>query len=44
MTQEQVLWIEAAKLINADPEDHQDDELIQPIFDKLVATLSVNQP
>jgi hypothetical protein len=35
MTEQQILWILAAKQINADPEDHADDEEIQPIYDEL---------
>lgn len=37
MTEDQKLWIAAAKSIGADPEDHEDDELIQPVFDTLKA-------
>lgn len=39
-TLEQRVWIEAARVVGADPEDHMDDELIQPIYDKLMAAPS----
>lgn len=35
MTEQQILWILAAKQIGADPEDHADDEDIQPIYNEL---------
>jgi hypothetical protein len=35
MTKQQALWVLAAKQIDADPESHEDDENIQPIYDRL---------
>jgi hypothetical protein len=35
MTEQQILWVLAAKQIGADPEDHEDDDAIQPIYDEL---------
>lgn len=35
MTEDQRIWVAAAKLIDANPEDHGDDEEIQPVFDAL---------
>lgn len=35
-TWKQLLWIEAAKIVAADPEDHQDDEEIQPVYEQLL--------
>lgn len=29
------LWVIAAKLVGADDEDHEDDELIEPMFQRL---------
>lgn len=29
------LWIEAAKSLGLDPEDHENDDEIQPIFERL---------
>jgi hypothetical protein len=31
---EQMLWKIAASLLELDPEDHEDDEEIQPVYDK----------
>ena len=35
MTKEQRIWALAAHLIGCDPEDHEDDEEIQPVYDLL---------
>jgi hypothetical protein len=32
------VWVLAAKIIGADDEDHEDDELIQPVYDAIMQT------
>lgn len=43
MTEDQKLWIIAAKEVGCDPESHEDDEIIQPVFDKLKRALANSQ-
>jgi hypothetical protein len=33
------VWVLAAKIIGADDEDHEDDELIQPVYDAIMQTV-----